>query len=451
MKVTGIIAEYNPFHNGHKYHLDKAREITGADYCIVVMSGNYTQRGEPALMDKYLRTRSALENGADLVLELPLCHACASAPGFADGAVSLLENLGVVDYLVFGSESGNTSLLQEAASVLSSEPPSYRQTLKRLLRSGLSYPSAQSDALLSYLRFADTDSTALHKIHSLELSSLLSSSNNLLGIAYCRSLLSFKSSILPVTILRNGSSYSDSALPEETPAAARKPDTSKGSSENGQEIKRTTASALAIRTALQTVQTPDCTESIRPYIPDSVYDLMRKEYHKCFPVFPDMLSQMLHYKLLSQADSGAGFSDYLDVSPDLSDRILRHLSEYRNFSSFCLLLKTKELTYTRISRCLLHIFLDIRKSDPENSGKNGASYARILGFQSRSVPLLTAIKANASIPLISKLADAGKILPEDALHRLKKDVQSAHLYNALILHAYGTRLPDETRRQIIRV
>lgn len=437
MKVTGIIAEYNPFHNGHKYHLDKAREITGADYCIVVMSGNYTQRGEPALMDKYLRTRAALENGADLVLELPLCHACASAPGFADGAVSLLENLGVVDYLVFGSESGSASLLQEAASVLSSEPPSYRQTLKRLLRSGIPYPSAQSDALLSYLRFADTGSTALHKIHPRELSSLLSSSNNLLGIAYCRSLLSFKSGILPVTILRNGSSYSDSALPRETPAAANKPDTS--------------ASALAIRTALQTAQTPDCMESVRPYLPDTVYTLMRKEYHKCFPVFPDMLSQMLHYKLLSQADSGAGFSDYLDVSPDLSDRILRRLSEYRGFSSFCLLLKTKELTYTRISRCLLHIFLDIRKSDSESSGKNGASYARILGFQSRSVPLLTAIKANASIPLISKLADAGKILPEDALHRLKKDVQSAHVYNALILHAYGTRLPDETRRQIIRI
>ncbi len=148
MKVAGIIAEYNPFHNGHKYHLDKAREMTGADYCIVVMSGNYTQRGEPALMDKYLRTRSALENGADLVLELPVCHACASAPGFADGAVSLLQSLGVVDCLVFGSESGSTSLLQEAAAVLASEPPLYHQTLKCLLRSGLSYPSAQSDALL---------------------------------------------------------------------------------------------------------------------------------------------------------------------------------------------------------------------------------------------------------------------------------------------------------------
>ncbi len=448
MKVAGIIAEYNPFHNGHKYHLDKAREMTGADYCIVVMSGNYTQRGEPALMDKYLRTRSALENGADLVLELPVCHACASAPGFADGAVSLLQSLGVVDCLVFGSESGSTSLLQEAAAVLASEPPLYHQTLKCLLRSGLSYPSAQSDALLYYLQSADSDSISLDKLHPQELSALLSSANNLLGIAYCRSLLSFQSSILPVAILREGSSYSDSALPEEEPEAAPALKNQKGHATNGRKMKRATGSALAIRATLKTAGTPDC---IRPYVPDNVYTLMQKEYHKRFPVFPDMLSQMLHYKLLSHAADGSGFSDYLDVSPDLSDRILRHLPEYRSFSSFCLLLKTKELTYTRISRCLLHIFLDIKKSALETSRHSSASYARILGFQSQSAPLLTAIKANTSIPLVSKLADAGKVLSEDALHILKKDVQAAHLYNALILHAYETRLPDETRRQIIRI
>lgn len=421
MKTIGIIAEYNPFHNGHAYLLRKARQIAGADYCIIVMSGNFTQRGEPALMDKYERTLMALEGGADLVLELPVCFACASAPRFADGAVSLFNALGVVDALVFGSECGDIGLLEEAASLLFPERPLYAGLLRERLRLGYSYPLAQADALYTYLR-ADTQSR-LHALDDAALSLLLSSPNNILGIEYCKSLHMRRSSIRPLTVARKGS-YLDSSLPAD-------------------DDPHTYASATAVRTALQAGQT------LRGHIPDYVSGLMQKSHGRTFPIFPDMLSQMLYYRLL--ADAEKGFSQYLDISDDLSDRIRKLLPHYRNFTSFCMLLKTKEITYSRISRCLLHILLQIRPSDVAYADIQGIPYARMLGFRKSAAPLLTAIKVSASIPLISKLADAGKYLPDEAARLLQKDIAASHLYNALILHAYGTILPQETRRQIVRI
>lgn len=425
MKVAGIIAEYNPFHNGHKYHIDKVRQKTGADYCIIIMSGDFTQRGEPAVMDKYMRAEIALSEGADLVLELPVCFSCASAPFFAESAVSLLDDLGVVDYLAFGSECGDISMLQEASSILVQEPPAYTKALKAGIRSGLSYPSAQAKALIDYVtqNVALSGDSSLSATDSEELSALLSSPNNILGIEYCKSLISRGSSILPVTMLRRGSSYSDKELYPEG------------------------SSALAIRTVLQT---GDTLEKIRSHVPASVYTVMEREYGKIFPVFPDMLSSMLHYKLLSESETG--YTCYQDVSRELSDKIRNALPSYQDFSSFCMLLKTKELTYARISRSLLHIFLNIRKSDMKYDVQSGlVFYGRILGFRRTCTPLLNAIKANSSIPLISKLADAANYLEDAAMHQLSKDIQAAHLYNALVQQNYGTKLPDEMQRQIIKL
>jgi len=425
MKVAGIIAEYNPFHNGHKYHINKVRETTGVDYCIVIMGGDFTQRGEPAIIDKYMRAEMALRCGADLVLELPVCFACSSAPGFAESAVSLLDDLGVVDYLAFGSECGDISMLKEASNILAKEPSTYSTALKAGIRSGLSYPSAQAKALIDYIsqNIAHSSDYSLAMSDSQELSMLLSSPNNILGIEYCKSLISRGSNILPVVIQRFGSTYSDAFLQEES------------------------SSALSIRMALQK---KEALKDIEPHVPDVVYSIMEQEYGKTFPIFPNMLSGMLHYKLLSE--SGTGFTSYLDVSRELSDRIVNALPSYTDFLSFCSLLKTKELTYTRISRSLLHIFLNIRNSDMKYDVQSGlVFYGRILGFREAATPLLSAIKANSRVPLISKLADAGNYLEDAAMHQLQKDIQAAHLYNALIQQAYGTRLPDEARRQIVKI
>lgn len=426
MNVLGIIAEYNPFHNGHQYHIQKIKELTNADYCIVVMSGNFTQRGEPALLDKYTRTKMALDGGADLVLELPVCYACASAPYFAAGAVALLDRLGVTKWIGFGSECGDSAALQQIAQILTTEPAFYTKLLKQNLKSGLSYPSAQENALADYLEH----SSVLQKNDTVlpdSIPALLSSPNNLLGIEYCKAILSRQSPICPITLKRQGSSYQNPSLHPEN------------------------SSALAIRTALH-----NCINScegmpqlLRPHMPDFVFAQMEKAYHKTFPIFPDMLSFLLHYRLLLEA--AHGFSDYLDISEELSARIRNKLPQYEGFSSFCLLLKTKELTYTRISRSLLHILLNIKKNDiKEYQTADWICYGRILGFQKQSTALLSAIKANADIPLISKLSDARKQLSQTAAKQLEQDIQCAHIYNALIQNAYGTKLPVEMQQEIIR-
>ena len=150
MKIVGLITEYNPFHNGHKYHIEMAKKITGADAVIAVMSGNYVQRGTPAIIPKHLRCLAALQNGVDMVVELPSLYALGSAELFAFGAVSLLDSLGCVDALCFGSECGNIGPLWEAASILADEPQKYRENLRSHLKSGLSFPAARAKALSSW-------------------------------------------------------------------------------------------------------------------------------------------------------------------------------------------------------------------------------------------------------------------------------------------------------------
>lgn len=175
MKIVGLITEYNPFHNGHLYHMQKAKEITGADSVIAVMSGNYVQRGAPAIMPKHLRAEMALEAGIPLVLELPVCYASGSAEYFADGAISLFEKLGCIDSICFGSECGDYYLLEKVAHVTADEPEAYKQTLQDALKQGLSFPLARQAALKAYFQDPSLDD-------------ILEQPNNILGIEYIKAL-----------------------------------------------------------------------------------------------------------------------------------------------------------------------------------------------------------------------------------------------------------------------
>ena len=199
MKIVGLITEYNPFHNGHLYHIEKAKEITGADSVIVVMSGNYVQRGAPAIMPKHLRAEVALEAGVDVLMELPVCYATGSAEYFAAGAISLFERLGCVDSICFGSECGDYGLLARVAHILADEPEGYRQALKDLLKSGMSFPLARQKALKDYL---EDDS----------LDSVLEQPNNILGIEYIKALYERRSPMKSYTIRRMVSGYHDTEL-----------------------------------------------------------------------------------------------------------------------------------------------------------------------------------------------------------------------------------------------
>ena len=213
MKIAGIIAEYNPFHKGHEYQITYTREHLGADYVIVAMSGDYVQRGTPALLPKHIRSEMALKCGADLVLELPVSVSTASAELFAKGGVQLLENLGVVDFLCFGSESGSVSELKSLAAILTEEPEEYKQVLKKHLSQGKTFPSARALALQEYTKTVSCDSLK----HAEEI---LLSPNNILGIEYCKALLRVKSCIEPCTLKREGAGYHDTSLFNQNPSAS---------------------------------------------------------------------------------------------------------------------------------------------------------------------------------------------------------------------------------------
>lgn len=410
MKVVGIIAEYNPFHNGHKYHMEQAKALTGADHVIVVMSGDYTQRGNPALIDKYARTQMALMNGADLVLELPLYYACTSAEYFAKGAVTLLDKLGIVDTLCFGSECGDITVLSEIANALCHPTSDFDNVLSFYLKSGKTFPQARALALEETI----PDFSA----HT----SILSSPNNILGIEYMKALIQRNSNIVPYTNLRVGSAYHEKRLQEHN------------------------SSAIAIRHSLAANRSLSLIED---QVPPSVYTIMQKYLNCSFPIFTDDLSFLLHYKLL--LDSRTGYTDYIDVSEDLSARIQNRLNEYKDFSSFCERLKTKEMTYARISRCLLHILLNMRKDKLSSFlDDDTIFYARMLGFRKEADTLLRRIKQHSSIPLISKLADAYKIINNAAgLSMLEEEICASHIYNTIINTKYNHSVPNEYSQNII--
>ncbi|WP_455718849.1 tRNA(Met) cytidine acetate ligase, partial [Anaerosporobacter sp.] len=204
MQVVGLITEYNPFHNGHAYHIQKAKEITNADYVIVIMSGNYVQRGTPAIIDKYSRTLMALNNGADIVIELPVIYATASAETFAAGAIRILHDLGIVNSICFGSECGDLTLLSSIAKALCIESEEFRDTLLKYLRQGLSYPMARKHALLNTIELSNYTNQQIEQV--------IESSNNILGVEYLKALYRLSSNIVPYTILREGSGYNDLTL-----------------------------------------------------------------------------------------------------------------------------------------------------------------------------------------------------------------------------------------------
>ena len=195
MKIVGLITEYNPFHAGHLYHMQQARELTGADYCVVLMSGSFVQRGEPAIFDKYRRTKAALLAGADLVLEMPIAFSTASAHEFAAYGVALLSAIGV-DAVVFGSECGQIEFLKQAASALNHESAEFQERLRKGLKAGLTYPQARAKAL----EMEDT------------WASVLSSPNNILGIEYLRAAEDLHSPMEFYTISRKGSGYHEDTL-----------------------------------------------------------------------------------------------------------------------------------------------------------------------------------------------------------------------------------------------
>ena len=413
MKTVGLITEYNPFHNGHAYHIEKAKMLTGADRVIVIMSGDFVQRGAPAIMPKHLRAESALLSGASLIMELPVCFATGSAEYFAQGSISLLNQLGCIDSICFGSECGDLHLLKEIAQILADEPIEYQTALKQALKEGASFPAARQEAL---------------NIYSDKYSEILASPNNILGIEYLKALAKIHSKMEPFTIKRIGAGYHD------------------------MDIDGQFSSATAIRSDIyQLADVNSSSESlplthIQTQVPSSCHELMKENYQTRYPVKSDDFSLLLKAKLLSEtADS---LSHYLDMSPELANRILRLRNDYLSFEQFCDLLKTKELTRSRISRSFIHVLLGIT-NDWLTAMKAPAPYARILGFRRDHADLLGILKRTSDIPLITSPARA--VLADTAYQMLELDIYASDLYESVITDLYGTPFHNELTKQIIKI
>lgn len=407
MKIVGLITEYNPFHNGHLHHINLAKKTTGADYVVVIMSGNFVQRGAPAIIDKYSRTHMALTCGADLVIELPCVFATSSAEAFASGAVSILNKMGCVDYLCFGSEYGEIPVLKKIAEILAYEPIEFKKYLKDYLKEGFPFPIARKKALLDY--------KIDNSITNAELEQILSEPNNILAIEYIKAIIRQNSTIEPVTIKRIVSGYHDTSICD------------------------TICSASAIRNTLLN----NGVDSFKNQVPESVFDILAKEYNKTFPIYLNDFSSILKYRLIFKNIHPN--TCYLDVSDSLANTIANHINQFKNIEDFANLLKSKQYTLTRITRSLLHILLNIEKDSADES----ALYIRILGFKKSSSQLLTIIKENTSIPIISKLADSKNLLSTSALAMLEQDIFASDIYNTIVTDKFHCSVANEFKRTIV--
>ena len=427
MTTAGVICEYNPFHNGHQYQLEELRRQTQADYIITAMSGDFLQRGVPALLDKHTRARMALCSGSDLVIELPALWATASAEYFAKAGVWLLGSTGVVDVIGYGTEcpAHLQPYLGRLARQLTTDSEAltpYEENIASLLKKGLSYPAARMQSLRHVFSGE----------YPSEFFDALNLPNNILALEYEKAICQWNAvhsrQLTSCPIRRLGDGYHQS------------------------DITSGYASATAIRKILATQTDTGFSviqEQLTPYVPSATLDALALGWHSHTLVEPDSCSQMLYYRLLSLSASADNYMMFADCTRDLACKITNHLTEFVSFSQFCTLLKSKELTYTRISRALLHILLQITDEDYQKHLPDAdSSYLRVLGFRKASSPLLTAIKKEGTAPLITKVADASSALSGCNYELFQKDLFAADCYRGLVTSLSGRPSDNEYTQPI---
>jgi predicted nucleotidyltransferase len=405
MRAVGLITEYNPFHNGHLYHLQRSLELADAEVSVAVMSGHFLQRGEPALVDKWVRAEMALAAGVDVVVELPLPWACSSAPDFARGGVQTLTDLGV-DAICFGSESGDLDRLKQSADLLTTKQEAIKQQTAVALRRGFSFPHARAQALADLFPAADDQE-------------ILSSPNNILGLAYLRALSETDSSIVPLTMTRMGAGYHD--LDE----------------------KEGIASATGIRQRLR-----DGLEIDR-LVPDPVANLLRETFAEGMGLDEEIYFRLLSAQIVRQPDDltrywwiEAGFENRLVQAADLAAHLEELISN----------IKARHLTRTRVQRVLVSVLLAIEADIARLLLAAPPAYLHLLAVSQRGEAFLAARRKRRTIPLIQNFSRIQAILKRryaaepEALQRaqtqLALQVRASRIYSLLQKSFCGHRQRD---------
>ncbi len=388
--VLGIVAEYNPFHNGHLHHLTESQKLVEADYTIAVMSGNFTQRGDASIIDKWSRTQMAIENGIDLVIELPTIYAISSAENFASGAVKILDSLGIVDFMSFGSECNDISILSEVTDVLTNEPSEYKTLLSHELSRGVSFPKARERALMMYLN------------DIRRFNNVLSSPNNILGIEYLKALDRQNSKIHPITIKREGSAYNDDSIPSNSGFA----------------------SATSIRNLCQSHDI----SILQNFMPETSFSILQDCLENGHIVRNiSELDKTIIYTLRKMSIDE--IANLPDVSEGLEFAIKSAVNQCNTITELLSIINTKRYTQTRLKRIFLYALLGITKKDMQIS-KTTKPYIRILGFNSKGRELISEVsKHNRRLTIISSVK---KFMDSNSNKNLKlmleKDIWATNVY-----------------------
>ena len=388
---------------GHVYQMNKARQISQADCIIVVMSGNFVQRGEPAVIDKYARTRAALKAGADIVIELPVYYALSSAENFARGAVLTLNEMKAAS-ICFGAETDNADRLAKISHAIISELPEYKAILNKALAKGLSYPAARQTALLEYLP---------------ECKDIISGSNNILAIEYIKTILGNNLNMTYYPVLREGAGYNDDTDNAEF------------------------ASAFGIRKMLMS----DEHDRLKTYLTPVMYEEISNS--KNCPLFPDDFSNIFNHKMLflkqqcniNHTDFAEKLAEYEDITAELANRFAAAFTGRDNIAEFAMKVKSKNIVYSRICRCIMHIILEIRKS--MSDFYNNIPYIRLLGFNKTGQLYLGSIKKELDVPFITKAADYK--------NELSFDLACSDIYAQAVYEKYGYVMKNELQQNIIRI
>ena len=416
MKAVGLVTEYNPFHNGHLYHLNKAMEITGADISVAVMSGDFVQRGEPAVLDKYTRTSMALSSGVNLVVELPVNYAVSSAESFATGALKVLDHI-KADSIAFGSESGDIEGLSELAHILCDNEDMLYKEISKYTANGISYAAARQKTV--------------EKLTDKDTAEMLTSSNNILAVEYLKAIIKNKYAIKPYTIKRQGDSYNDT------------------------DIRSEYASATALRENLKA-------DNISEYIPVKAGLILSSNTNYIYPddITEALFTRLLDILFISSYDKNAFIENvmqYPDVSKEIAGRLYKSAmdmitrtvpqrSESKDnwafsFGSLCEHIKTKEVPLSRIKRALVRITLGLDKKHMEKYANE--PYIRVLGFDKKGQEYLSYIRKTVEVPLITKTADYKEMLLDD--------IHAANIYNMIVAGKYGVKELGDFVRGPVRV
>lgn len=452
MNVTGLIVEYNPFHNGHTYHLQNSLEKTNADASIAVMSGNFIQRGEPALFDKFSRAKAAVESGVDLVVELPSIYASQSAELFAKGSVSLLNSLGCVDSICFGSEEGNIDALYLIASILCSEPKEFKEKLSLYLSEGMLFPTARNKALFDYINskfeyikpqvdcmnpqidcITSQDFIIENNFKDMDLSeerlnSILSSSNNILGIEYIKQLISLKSNIKPFTIGRIRSEYNSEEISGNinSATAVRKKLHEIISNENSSSLELN--SLEYINNLIKKIKNCD---DITNSIPESTLNMITSNIEKgFFPMYPEYFFETLISTIIRDKKN---LESYFDISEGIENKIFKSALVAKDYDDLLSLIKSKRYTMTRIKRCLNNILLGVTKEEMEFAKKiDTIPYVRILAFNSKGREIIREIKKSSEIKIINKFSEIEHFMDDEKFKFLiENDIKCTDIYNTI--------------------